>query len=133
MAGKDKASALVTMVHGWEKTARKLARNAKIDLIKSNLYFTTSNVISFSSAISNQMKWFEFSKQKFHKIFTHIQHYCTGQRNKLFFPSCLNWPVAIWYGSSSLERIILSSVSLASTVLQDVCKYFIEFLFTRFK
>ena len=82
MAGKDKASALVTMVHGWEKTARKLARNAKIDLIKSNLYFTTSNVISFSSAISNQMKWFEFSKQKFHKIFPHIQHYYTGQRNR---------------------------------------------------
>ena len=33
MAGKNKASALVTMVHGWAKTARKLARNAKIDLM----------------------------------------------------------------------------------------------------
>ena len=39
MAGKDEASALVAGVHGWAKTARKLARNAKIDLIKSNFYY----------------------------------------------------------------------------------------------
>ena len=40
MAGKEKASALVIdIIHGWEETARKLARNAKIDLIKSNFYF----------------------------------------------------------------------------------------------
>ena len=47
MAGKDEASALVTMVHGWEKTARKLARNVKIDLIKSNFYFLEKNYIFY--------------------------------------------------------------------------------------
>ena len=34
MAGKEKASVTpVVMFHGWAKTARKLARNAKIDLM----------------------------------------------------------------------------------------------------
>ena len=40
MAGKEEASVTpVVMFHGWAKTARKLARNAKIDLIKSNFYY----------------------------------------------------------------------------------------------